>query len=130
MKKYLIDILIFFVVVGGIFILLYFRSKSHIQHPGSQYIAGEIIYPDYAHGDTLVVIDPDGLNDAMAVSEGTDWDINTILHRYCAVLGQEMPDYGMDMYDDAYILYDYTYKDTMVVKWGTNFDSLMYNWND
>lgn len=95
----------------------------------SDFKAGEIILPDYAHNDTLIVVDPDGLNKAIE-NTATDWEINYALHRHCAILGQQIKDYGLDVDNEGYTLTDYSYMDTIRVKWGTNFDSLMYKWND
>lgn len=108
----------------------YIETKSKITLPGEIFTAGEIIYPDYGHDDTLVVVDPIGLNKAIAAADGTDYAISTALHRYCAVLNRPMPEFGLDMNSDSYLLLDYCYGDSIRVKYGTNFDSLMYNWND
>lgn len=131
-------------LVGGTFLLLivitafaivpadYLRTKTvdKITLPGEKYTAGEIVYPDYAHEDTLIVVDPVGLNKAIEQCDGTDYEISTALHRYCAILGEQMPEYGIDIDQNGYFIHDRCYHDTITVKWGTNFDSLMYNWND
>jgi len=90
----------------------------------------EIILPDYAHDDTLVVIDPEGLNRGIDSCDGSDGDINIVLHKYCkSVIDQ--PFYGIiDCSKEGYTIVDYAYRDTLFVKWGTNFDSLLYNWNN
>lgn len=44
---------------------------------------GEIILPDYAHDDTLVVVDSEGLNKGIEDCDGTDGDIDSVLHRFC-----------------------------------------------
>lgn len=44
---------------------------------------GEILYPDYAHSDTLTVIDADRLNQAATYWDGSDGEINEALHLYC-----------------------------------------------
>ena len=51
---------------------------------------GQILLPDYACADTLVVLDANGLNKAMGyieqgIVDGTDGDIDSILHIYCRV---------------------------------------------
>lgn len=35
------------------------------------------------HSDTLTVIDADGLNQAATYCDGTDGEINEMLHQYC-----------------------------------------------
>jgi hypothetical protein len=61
-----------------------YKDKSvHTQPPPQEYKNGEILYPDYAHDDTLTVIDADGLNQAATYCDGTDGEINEMLHLYC-----------------------------------------------
>lgn len=123
------------VAVIAIVALITTRTQRPAQVPAfkpdrANFKAGEILLPDYAHDDTLVVINPSGLNRDIDNCDGTDWEIAGALYRHCAVLGQEMPEYGLDVDNKGYILYDYAYKDSIHAKWGTHFDSLMYNWND
>jgi hypothetical protein len=92
--------------------------------------AGEILLPDYVHDDTLIVINPKGLNREIQTVDETDSELSAILYKYCAVLGQTQPDYGLNVDNIGYKLTDYSYNDTGRVKWGANFDSLIYNWND
>lgn len=122
---YLFLALIFALLIRG----ARMERKQEYKQTRAEFRAGEIILPDYAHDDTLIVINPDGLNNAIE-KVSTDWEIDGVLHRFCAVMGQDMPDYGMDVDHEGYTLYDYQYKDMITVPWGTNFDSLMYNWND
>lgn len=93
--------------------------------------AGEILLPDYACNDTLIVVDAVGLNAAIEQCDGSDGDIAAVLYRHCAVYGQKMPEYGLDVDNTGYWLHDYSYKDSVRGTWDkTNFDSLIYNWND
>lgn len=51
---------------------------------------GQILFPDYACSDTLIVNDAEGLNYAMGfieqgIIDGTDGDIDSILHTYCRI---------------------------------------------
>jgi len=51
---------------------------------------GQVLYPDYACTDTLIVMDADGLNrDIKAIEQGlidaTDDEIDSILHLYCII---------------------------------------------
>ncbi len=100
------------------------------ERPGSphKYYAGEVLYPDYAHGDTLIVIDPDGLNKYI-VNMWSDGDINFVLSRHCVVKGWTMPEYGIDIDDSGYHVTDYPYGNITSVPWGTDFDSLMLSLN-
>lgn len=52
--------------------------------PGGYY-AGQIIYPDYANSDTLIVNNAEALNTYMPTCNGSDAEINKILHLYCKV---------------------------------------------
>lgn len=59
---------------------------SDMPGPGARqnYKNGEILLPDYAHTDTLTVIDSEGLNAAMEdLQPATDQEISDILYRYC-----------------------------------------------
>lgn len=60
-----------------------YKDKSVHTQPPPLYKNGEILYPDYAHSDTLTVIDADGLNQAATYCDGTDGEINIMLHQYC-----------------------------------------------
>jgi hypothetical protein len=46
---------------------------------------GEILLPDYACSDTLIVIDAAGLNKGMALIDGTDGEIDSVLHIHCKI---------------------------------------------
>jgi|GEM_PF-3020475 len=106
------------------------RPEMVFKENRADFKAGEILLPDYAHNDTLVVVDPVGLNSAIEDC-WTDGDIAAALYRHCAVLGQKMPEYGIDVDNEGYWLHDYSYKDSIRGIWDkTNFDSLIYKWND
>jgi hypothetical protein len=54
------------------------------------YKNGDVLLPSYACVDTLIVLDADGLNADMALIEqgvidGTDSDIDSILHIHCKI---------------------------------------------
>lgn len=108
------------------------RPEMVFKENRADFKAGEILLPDYAHDDTLIVVNPDGLNAEIEMCDGSDGDISAVLHRYCAVLGQTMPEYGIDVDNEGYWLHDYAYnKDSVRGIWDkTNFDSLIYKWND
>jgi len=65
------------------------RPEPGPQPDRADFVMWEIILPDYAHSDTLVVIDPDGLNRAVDSCDGSDGDINIVLHQYCKKLCNE-----------------------------------------
>ena len=44
---------------------------------------GEILLPDYAHTDTIVVMDADGLNEAIEKVDGSDGEIDSVLRLFC-----------------------------------------------
>lgn len=106
------------------------KHHSPEKQDRANFKAGEIIPPDYAHDDTLVVIDAPGLNAAIEQCDGSDGDIWGALHRHCAIIGQTMPDYGIVADKDGYWVMDYIIKDSIRGTWGkTDFDSLMFKWN-
>lgn len=56
--------------------------------PVEYFKQGQILLPDYACPDTLIVVDADGLNKGMALVEqgiidATDYQIDSILHTHC-----------------------------------------------
>jgi hypothetical protein len=46
---------------------------------------GEILLPDYACSDTLIVINAERLNHEINECDGGDGDIDSILHRNCII---------------------------------------------
>ncbi len=52
--------------------------------PGNYY-NGQIIYPDYANSDTLIVNNAEALNEYLPNCVGSDYEINKLLHLYCTV---------------------------------------------
>lgn len=50
----------------------------------THYYKGEVLYPDYAHDDTLMVNNADSLNWCIEHYDiASDGDINDVLHAYC-----------------------------------------------
>lgn len=47
--------------------------------------AGEILLPDYACSDTLIVVNAERLNKEINECDGGDGDIDSILHRNCII---------------------------------------------
>ena len=99
------------------------NGKNRYKQNRADFKPGEIILPDYAHLDTVIVINAPALNEAIEKCDGSDYEINAILHRYCAVLGQDMPEYGLDVDNDGYTITDYPSGAKIRNKWGANFDS-------
>lgn len=57
---------------------------------------GQVLLPDYACPDTLIVIDAIGLNKAMAYVEqdiywGSDADCDSLIHIYCKPINNNQP---------------------------------------
>lgn len=73
---------------------------------------GEILLPDYAHNDTLIVFNAaelnrifDGVN--VEILPTTDYDISEVLHKYCSIQGSvNRFDYGIDVDSTGYTIWD------------------------
>ena len=67
------------------------RSKDYAKVVPVEYFKqGQLLEPDYACPDTLIVKDAVGLNKAMGLIEqgvidATDYEIDSVLHAYCEV---------------------------------------------
>lgn len=46
---------------------------------------GEVLLPDYAHSDTLIVVNAERLNKEIEICDGSDGDIDSVLHRNCII---------------------------------------------
>lgn len=79
-------------------------------HSITQFTNGQILLPDYAHNDTLVVQDAASLNNAFDTTYNkvpeTDQEINDALHNYCLPLPSRAVDYGMDVDSTGYTIWD------------------------
>lgn len=58
--------------------------------------AGQVLLPDYACPDTLIVVDAVGLNKAFAYVEqdigwGSDADCDSLIHQYCKPINDKQP---------------------------------------
>jgi hypothetical protein len=90
MKQYTLPFLIF---LGGVILITIgciTNEKPVRKQPVSveYFKAGDILYPDYACPDTLVVVNADKLNKDMALIEqgiidATDGEIDSVLHLSC-----------------------------------------------
>lgn len=81
---------------------------------------GQILYPDYACSDTLIIVDADRLNKAFEIGNlGTDSEIDSVLHLYtslyngCRFEGAECPnvqyylkDYQIELHNDTIKIFD------------------------
>jgi hypothetical protein len=59
------------------------KLKENFKAPGV-YNYGEILYPSYACNDTMIVTNAEQLTEAMELIEGTDGEIDSIIHLYAA----------------------------------------------
>jgi len=76
-------------IVGAI-TMAYHKKESQTAAPEApQYKMGEILLPDYAHSDTLIVVNAPALNREIVNAE-TDGEINEVLHKHCAVTGKSV----------------------------------------
>lgn len=118
-------------LIAGLITTAYHNKESQtapVQAP-PQYKAGEMIFPDYAIRDTLIVVDPVGLNRDI-VNASTDWEISEVMYLHCAILGQEQTEYGVNIAEEGYQVIDNAYKNSVTVPWNVNFDSLMMKLNE
>lgn len=58
-------------------------SKTEFKQDRANFKNGEILLPDYAHTDTIVVMDADGLNEAIEKVDGSDGEIDSVLRLFC-----------------------------------------------
>lgn len=82
------------------------QEPAKIEKTTFNYKTGQLLPPDMACQDSLIVRDADGLNKAMAnlmqdQTKGSDSDIDSVLHRYCtiAILCPYCGEYGC-IYED------------------------------
>lgn len=66
------------------------QAPAKIVHYVEYFKDGQVLYPDYACRDTLIVRDAAQLNKAMALVEQGEWDatedqIDSIFHAHCIV---------------------------------------------
>lgn len=117
-------------LIAGLITTAYHNKESQTAKvpEAPQFKAGQMILPDYAVLDTLIVVDPVGLNREI-VNASTDWEISGTMYRHCAVLGQEQAEYGVNIAEEGYQLIDNAYKNSVTVPWNVNFDSLMLEFN-
>jgi hypothetical protein len=128
---YTIELLIFCFLLALLFNLpACYKTKTSDGGNLAPLRSGQILYPDYVHLDTLIVVNAALLNEGIDKCDGTDYEIAGLLYRYCVPMNFTMPEYGLDIDNEGYDLYDYSYKNSIRSMWGTNFDSLLDNWND
>ncbi|MES2287748.1 MAG: hypothetical protein V4547_18805 [Bacteroidota bacterium] len=94
------------VMALGIGFIVFGCSKIHRQEPTIKepvsieyFKVGQILMPDYACPDTLIVRDAIGLNNGMALIEqgfidATDYEIDSVLHTHC--------DYYIGSFEDQF----------------------------
>lgn len=92
------------------------------------YYAGQILLPDYVHDDTLIVINPQGLQEEVEDCTGTDYEIYYILHKNCAILNQCIGDYQVNINNFGYTIFDD--RDTARAEWGEHsFEKIVTEFN-
>lgn len=119
-------------IVGAI-TMAYHNKESQpapVPEPVNKYKLGEVILPDYAHSDTLIVVSPDSLEYHMNLSDGTDQSINFVLHKFCVPIGYTVPDYGVNVMDNGWEILDPLSGQNVYGHWGDKMDSIMINFND
>lgn len=109
----------FILIILGVFIsglLLYYGFKSK-PVTKSYYYLGQIIYPNDYNEDTLVVINPLGLNEELNDCLLTG-EKDYVLHKHCVIANTCIGDYQLNVNMDGYTIYD-SY-DTVTGRWGNN----------
>lgn len=61
------------------------RPEPVYKENRADFKAGEILLPDYACSDTLIVVNAERLNKEINECDGGDGDIDSILHRNCII---------------------------------------------
>lgn len=80
----------------GIFILWHKEKAKKLPVSVEYFKQGDVLYPDYACPDTLIVIDALILNKAYAYIEqdiewGSDADCDSLIHQYCRPINDNQP---------------------------------------
>jgi hypothetical protein len=127
MKKIRTKDVIGLMLIIGVIAMAYHKKEDPAPIQG-QYKMGQIILPDYAHDDTLIVVNAPGLNREI-VNASTDWEIWGTLHRHCATAGEEQAEYGVNIAEEGYQVIDRGNQNSITVPWTAKFDSLMLEFN-
>ncbi len=120
MKKAIIQFIILLIVFVWGLVILQFMITFHPNKSNTSgfYYAGQIIYPDYANSDTLIVVNPGLLEKELKECIGSDYAIWYILHKNCAVLNQTIGDYQLNVSNFGYTVFDT--QDTVSAEWESN----------
>lgn len=109
--------ILIYVVAFMIGLLLFYYGYKSKPVTKSYYYLGQIIYPNDYNEDTLVVINPLGLNeelnDCLLIGEK-----DHVLHKHCAIANTCIGDYQLNINMTGYTIYD-SY-DTATGSWGNN----------
>ena len=122
MKKFIFILTIFGIFISGLLLYYGFKSKPV---PKSYYYLGQIIYPNDYNEDTLVVINPLGLQEELEEVLLTGQK-DHVLHKHCAIANTCIGDYQLNVNDNGYTIYD-SY-DTITGSWG-NFEMIIDSLN-
>lgn len=116
-----------FVLSIGLYLMLDVYN-NHQRDTYTKYCAGQIILPDYSHDDTLIVINPKGLEEELKNCSGSDYSIWYTLHKNCAVINQTIGDYQLNVNNYGYTVFDS--QDTVSAEWDSNkFEEIVTNLN-
>jgi len=118
-------------LIISVFVMAYHKKENQpSKEPMPPHFeVGQMLLPDYAVPDTLIVVDPVGLNREI-VNSKTDWEIAGTMYRHCAIYGQEQAEYGINIVEEGYQIIDNTYKNSVTVPWNVNLDSLLLKFNE
>ncbi len=118
-------------LIAGLITTAYHKKESQTAKvpEAPQFKAGQMILPDYAVLDTLIVVDPVGLNRDI-VNAASDWEIANVMYLHCAIYGQEQAEYGVNIAEEGYQVIDNGYRNSITVPWNVNFDSLIMKFNE
>lgn len=96
-KDYTIETLLFCLLLAVLGSMVSCNKKVDKQPVSIEYFKdGQILLPDYACSDTLIVFDAAGLNKAMGYVEqqidwGTDADCDSLIHCYAKPINNNQP---------------------------------------
>lgn len=117
------QLIILFILVG-----LYSCDIKSKSNPDCYFYAGQILLPDYVHEDTLIVVNPQGLQEEIQDCEGSDYAIWYILHKNCATLNMTIGDYQVNINNVGYTVYDA--HDTASAEWDSHlFEKIVTDFN-
>lgn len=140
LKKYSLIITLWAFIMGLMYIGIFVIDKDKGQL--GTFTNGEILLPDYAHIDTLIVVNATALNkifDVELPEPATDGEISDVLHKYCVPINSIHTDYQLEVDSTGYTIIDNDrnispYEDRIVAHFPFDqnpvLDSIIYKDND